>query len=1350
MRGGNHTRRDRRGRVRPAETQPGSRFVRERVCASVTATLSAAALAESPTRVPSRVGSSRAPRHSLAAASVKAPLGLWALVLLLALGGALAFGDAPALAAYYHKYEAQIAGGGPMTVDGGDLLVNEGSRLAEYDASSDALVSQLLPSSVGLEGFGFGVAVGHGTGETEMYTGTSGEAIGVLGVGSCGTVECAVLQKEWKGTDTPNKSFIYNESGEQVGNIRNLAIDNSASSADWAKGDVFVSTSTNYRGANQNVDVVDVFKPEAGGGEKYVTQLSGALLGGEPFEPGSVAVSEVDGDVLVVNDPEDAVDIFEPTGLDEYVLVRRLTGPSANAPFVSIAGVAVDGPSGTGAGDIFVFDQKRFADTPEASDVVWEFSPTGEFLDGITGTPSESFSNPGPIAVDPTSGQLFVNNSAIDVFSGAVVVPGTVMEGVANAKYESESQTWALDLTGSVNPDGAGSATCRFAWGRTRALGNEVPCEGAGESAANPVPNGTSPVGVHGGLSGLAPDTTYYYRLQASNENGPNEGEEAQDQEFTTGGPGVHGESVSGVTSVSATLNAEIDPNNAPTTYYFQLGTGASYDESVPAAPGAVLGSSKGDLNASVHLQGLRAGTVYHYRVVAVDETGGEVVVVDGPEESFTTQVASTEFTLPDGRAWELVTPPNKQGAGIIAIGNEQGDDIQAAQSGDGITYGATAPFVANPAGNRSPEVAQVISLRDAPGMWSTQDITTPHNEGAIELAIGHSAEYKLFSSDLSLGFVEPMGHTPLPPLPVGSEKTVYLREAGGGYEALVTSANVPSDCKFGGNEEGAGRVHLEDGTPDMNHVLLGIEPECESPDFTPGLYEWSAGKLEPVGVLPSKEVVSTGLAGVRRAVSNDGSRVVWSYGNTLYLRDMVKGETVPIAEEASFQIGSSEGSRVFFTAGDRSLNVFEVTSGSTEPLAGKATRLTQGAVSNVVGAGEDGSDVYFVSGVVLGDGAEHGAESGGHNLYVEGYDEAAKAWKSPVFIALLSSEDSQTWGPERGLQSTTVRVSPNGRYLAFMSDRSLTGYENRDANSGVPDEEVFLYDAETGHLVCASCDPTGARPVGLLEGGGYDENLVDYAKTWEGRWIAANVPGWTTESLGAALYQSRYLSSNGRLFFNSSDALVPADVNGKEDVYEYEPVGVGSCQPPGYGQSASEVFVEGIGGCIGLISAGTSAEESAFMDASEGGGDVFFLTLSRLSQRDYDTSIDIYDAHECTAAARCAPAVAATPPPCTTGDSCKPAPSPQPAIFGAPSSETFSGAGNIVPAASTPVVTSRALTRNQKLAQALRACGRKPKRKRAVCVRQARRKYGTISSRSQKSLSVRAGRSATKSGGAR
>ena len=54
-------------------------------------------------------------------------------------------------------------------------------------------------------------------------------------------------------------------------------------------------------------------------------------------------------------------------------------------------------------------------------------------------------------------------------------------------------------------------------------------------------------------------------------------------------------------------------------------------------------------------------------------------------------------------------------------------------------------------------------------------------------------------------------------------------------------------------------------------------------------------------------------------------------------------------------------------------------------------------------------------------------------------------------------------------------------------------------------------------------------------------------------------MPGFTPYEEGRAIYQSRYLSNEGRLFFNSSDGLVPRDVNEQEDVYEFEPVGVGA-----------------------------------------------------------------------------------------------------------------------------------------------------------------------------------------------
>lgn len=976
------------------------------------------------------------------------------------------------------------------------------------------------------------------------------------------------------------------------------------------------------------------------------------------------------------------------------------------------------------------------------------------------------------VAVDSSTHTVYVADGAADAVAvfGRVIVPD-VVTGTAPAEEEQEG---SVTLEGTVNPDGEPVTSCQFEYGEPEVYGLSAECEALPGSGSNPVT-------VRARVSGLVALTTYHYRLVAGNANGTNAG---SDESFTAPvRPSVGTESAEAIVSDAATLRAEIDPGGADTAYRFEYGSTSAYGASVPVTAGDA-GAGVEDTSVYARAQGLSPGTTYHFRVVISSAADREVV---GPDEQFTTQPAGGVFQLPDGREWEMVSPPDKHGAGLYAVGYYEGADIQAALGGEAFAWAASAPIESNPAGGRVGETTQVFTKRRAPGVWESLDIATPHTEGASIISGGHISEYRLFSEDLSLALVEPAGHTPLPPLPEGSEKTFYIRDnASGSYRALVTSANVPAGTRFGGDGEIVGGAVFSTATPDLSHVVIRSSVALtEGSKAEGGLYEWTDGKLQLVDVLPNGTQASLGLGAamgeketsVRHAISDDGSRLVWEAEGSLYLRDMAagtKGETVqvdapqggsePKAGLSVYQTASSDDSRVFFTSaapltanstaakGAQDLYVFELTSAAGEPLAGTLTDLTVDAnpgesaavQRGVIGASEDGSYVYFVANGVLGDGAQRGAKQGSCieaveapsrmcNLYVEHRDAATHTWGAPVFIAALSSEDLPDWGASQGgadLTNMTSRVSPNGRYLAFMSDRSLTGYANRDASSGVPDEEVFLYDAQSERLVCASCDPTGAQPTGVLGRGVFHETLVDNTPNWGGHWLAANVPGWTSQWNFAAEYQSRYLSDGGRLYFNSSDSLVPADVNGQEDVYEYEPAGVGSCQPPGYGQSASVVFSAAAGGCVGLLSSGLSAEESAFMDASETGGDVFFMTASRLSPLDYDTSFDVYDAHECTAAAPCAAPAALVPPSCTTGDACKPAPTPQPASFGAPSSETFSGAGNIAPSGSPPAVTPRSSVQAQKLARALKKCRKKAKRRRAKCAAQARRRYGAKSSR--------------------
>ena len=203
-----------------------------------------------------------------------------------------------------------------------------------------------------------------------------------------------------------------------------------------------------------------------------------------------------------------------------------------------------------------------------------------------------------------------------------------------------------------------------------------------------------------------------------------------------------------------------------------------------------------------------------------------------------------------------------------------------------------------------------------------------------------------------------------------------------------------------------------------------------------------------------------------------------------------------------------------------------------------------------------------------------------------------------------------------------TARVSPNGRWLAFMSQRSLTGYDNHDANSGNLDEEVYLYDATGNGGKGSSCAHRATRQA-LVQWA--FEYQTDGRRTSVGR----RRPGMAAERVACGqrswmdsirnregVYQSRYFSDSGRLFFNSRGPLVAQDSNGTQDVYEWEPAGVGSSVDPGKG------FVVSSGGCVALISSGTSPVESAFLDASETGGDVFFLTASKLASQDIDSAM--------------------------------------------------------------------------------------------------------------------------------
>jgi hypothetical protein len=1133
------------------------------------------------------------------------------------------------------------------------------------------------------------------------------------------------------------------------------------------------SATQNVYVADPGSDAIDVFS-SAG---VYQTQISGLKVPLGSFSPlfaCSVGVNDTNGDVYIADSGTDVVYVFDAS--DNYVSTMSGSGAASEGGTPSgsfgsgFVHVAVDQSSG----DVYVADS--------SDGIVDRFNSAGEYQSQLTG-----LADPWALTVDT---------------SGAVYVAESGSAGV----YEFDSSGAQIQhITGTDTPSGSfGNLTgvavdslgdVYVTDGEQRVVDDFSPTGHFMEQATS-TPSG--PFSEPEGIAVNADDDLYVadHRSPAGVVDvfGP----------FMAEAPSIGEEGASNVGSSNATLLAQIDPHGADTTYHFEYDTSeykgnASHGVSVPL-PGADIGSGIDEVPVSASIQDLSPGTIYHYRVVAHNSSGGGGgSTVMGPDRTFKTQsTVDSAFRLPDGRQYELVSPQNGQGARILPINFELGL-LQASTDGGSIAYVTEGALGTESAGNQ--QTTQVLSSRVAGDTWISHDIETP-TEKPVGVHVEVGQEYRFASPSLSLALVEPFGDTPLSPL--ASERTMYVRDnADNDYQPIVTRANVLPGVKFGGHEfEASGvvegqfteGVHFIDATPDLEHIIVESNEaltstaikNVERPEFElrPSLYEWAEGQLQLVSVLPNgkpatapepagSEVSLTSQLGdgdenVRHAVSNDGSRVVWHTPSSgeeknqhLYLRDTVKGETITIDTVQPGASGTGAVNPVFETANDETTKVFftdeqQLTVDSTASqkapdlyecevieVAGKLTcalrDLTVDSISNqsahvleaVLGANEEGSYVYFVAKGVLAAGANDNA----NNLYVA--HEAEGSWNT-TFIASLQPEDSSDWAKETPEgHYLTARVSPSGRYLAFLSHGGLTGYDNHDANSNELDTEVYLYDASTARLVCASCDPTGARPVGILDRA-HPEPLIDGTEALTNQWVAGSIPSWTPMEFagGRALYQSRYLSDEGRLFFDSEDGLVPQDSNNQEDVYEYEPEGIGNCS------GSSETFNESTGGCVGLISSGASGEESAFLDASTNGDDVFFLTSAKLVPGESDTGYHIYDAHVCGASGVECGSSGVSLPPCTTTEACRQAPSPQPGVFGAPASQVFSGSGNpSARAAKSAVGASKTLTRKQQLARALKTCRKKSKKKRVTCESQARKRYGASKAKGRKSLPGKARR---------
>ncbi len=1198
----------------------------------------------------------------------------------------------------------------------------------------------------------FGTA-GSGAGELDGPSGVAvDEASGDVYVVDAGNERVEVF--------APNGSGGYAYASEFKVRSPNgaIAVDNSTAGTDATRGDVYVVGSKEKDAELEEHEVIYEYSPVAKEVVHKWTTVKGELEGEtEELELEDISGVSVDaqGRLWVYWEEEGVIDAFSKQASKNGVGSRLVWEPALERfPEIEFRFECSARPGFAVApeADVFYSGYERESESGECPGSYGEPAEPAQVakLDSSQPTPRvlsrELVAGPASgVAVDPASGDVYLDRGssisaltsagapiqrfgqghltgaegmAVDGEDGRVFAPEPEADRVV--VFDPEETAGAPVVDGVSSRDLSPTSAEVSAWIDPHGLESEYRFQyGTAECASNPcqeLPLGKIPAGfgdreVHAVLDSLSPATAYFYRVVASNAAGSVVGAPSPNTFTTLPSPGVMPDGRGWeLVSPASKKGGAVEVISGSRGGSIQAA--ADGDAITWLATGPILGETVG--NRSLEFT----------QLLSRREAGGW-------------QTTSLETSHEEGRGLNLPSPSEY---------HYFSPDLSQA------LLQPTEPFGSQErpplAANATEKTMYVRSTPPAPAGF--QAMVTAENDTAGN-GFGGKLEFRDATSDLRhVIFESTVGLTAAAPQAAG----LYEWEAGGAPLQLVSVLPDGAPAPDEGNEAtpvlgDGGGLNVRGALSEDGGMVFWSEEHQQVPRE---LYLRDSERAETIEV---------------NEAQGQGATEPGPQGEILE-------EPEEEDREVHFQGASADGRRVFFTDTARlsedstleprgeeppeDLYEFELTNGPGEPLKGRLSDLTaesavgRADVLNLLpGLSTDGSRVFFVANGVLAPGATPGecprnpeqeeeSPSPGAtcNLYVSEPNPADPQERLTRFITALSAQDAADWGagettnllPLHGnLSITTARLSPNGRYLAFMSDRSLTGYDNHDLASGEADEEVYLYDAETGRLSCASCNSTGSgeewqQPEGVFDTEHAGEGvglLVDRPEIWRERWLGASIPGWDFNFSAArpsALYQPRYLTDNGRLYFDSSDALVPADTNHREDVYQYEPLGVGSC--------------ESSGGCVGLISSGSGDSSSTFLDASETGNDVFFLTADELVPTDTDNSYDIYDAHVCEPASPCIQTHVEPIDECTGTSSCHEPAQTTPAAGEAPASATFNGPGNSAEhavqaskATDKPKPKAKPLTKAQKLRKALAQCHKLRRRhKRQTCEKHAREVY--------------------------
>jgi hypothetical protein len=747
--------------------------------------------------------------------------------------------------------------------------------------------------------------------------------------------------------------------------------------------------------------------------------------------------------------------------------------------------------------------------------------------------------------------------------------------------------------------------TYRFEYGPTASYGTTVPA-GEGDLGAS-----STPTQVSQAITGLSPNTTYHFRVLASNGVGPPTA--TPDQTFTT----FSNAGAAGCPNERIRSESAVNPETG-LPFSLQLPECRAYEMVSPpltnGAPFTPLAQGTGIHSASsVARVGLEGSTVLIKSTgiwPGAEQPANNDLLITIAEEAVRYKVTRGESgwgfkpevpPASDVRVYKpLVVPDGADlglngiwtGAGFAPSETESNMPLSSLDNPQGNLY------LLEPNGSTLAEVGPSVPLSDR-GI-------NPEATGGYESIAAPGA-----SADLSRVLFEvrafrwPFDQTDL--TPIGKEPIRSLYEyfgtghtgEGGDVPTLVGVDNTGALISQCGTEAGGGQsAGLGGGqsagaiSADGSTVFFtarAADAECAAASST------GAGTGPAVSQLfarvgePGKRAEVGSAVTVNVAASSECATATFDSCN--------------VANAVKYQGASTDGSKVFFTSeqpelvsgdtdstnslyecrlpGDSGAPLIRMSPVNPCPDLVRVSIPVSGAgaeVQSVAAVSADGSHVYFIAkGVLSGENAEHNSPTPGQdNLYVWREPSAGYPQGGTAFIATLPSAALGAAVGEGG------QATPDGNSFVFTSTADLTPDDTSTVN------QVFLYEAKHEALIRASKGQDGFN---------HDGNT-----TTDGATIATGA-------------ERRTISADGStVVFQSSDALTSQVHGGTNNVYLWR------------------------GGNVSLISDGTPAGENSGKGATSipeaglvgidaSGQNVFFTTAAKLVSQDTGELSAVYDA---------------------------------------------------------------------------------------------------------------------------